>query len=84
MGLIYTHTRNPGKSFNRIKSLTSLCLEWCLVASRVYEEFPMQIPTIVLIANNLVRNARRSIKKARHIQVTLRNLAHVAFGHMGK
>ena len=33
----------------------------------------MQIPTIVLIANNLVRNARRSIKKARHIQVTLKN-----------
>jgi hypothetical protein len=44
----------------------------------------MQIPTIVLIANNLVRNARRSIKKARHIQVTLRTWAQVAFGHVGK
>jgi hypothetical protein len=33
----------------------------------------MQIPTIVLIANGIIRNARSSIKKARHIQVTLKN-----------
>jgi hypothetical protein len=33
----------------------------------------MQIPTLVLIADGLVRNARRSIKKARHIQVRLKN-----------
>jgi hypothetical protein len=33
----------------------------------------MQIPSIILFANNFIRNARRSIKKARAIQVKLRN-----------
>ena len=44
----------------------------------------MPIPTIILIADDIVSNARRSIKQARRIHTTLKNWAQVAFGHVGK
>jgi len=70
--------QNGGRIVPRDKVINRIVTESRAVTSAWWETLPMQIPTIVLLADAAVRKIRSAIRIALRILATLKDWAQVA------